>query len=153
MKTNNPWNTSPSGGHSQKNPSDEAMIIIPFFQKFWNGLWQWELCKEKLNVSPFETVSLTCFFVAFVITMIYNDLPQRTWPPALTVALKHIYLSWQRDNLTLSTCTVKEETKTSLPWGWPGDVLRDWGPFHSTSPMSVLYFAFWIYFLIASFCL
>ena len=108
MKTNNPWNTSPSGGHSQKNPSDEADSHHPlFFKRFWNGLWQWELLQGEAKCESIWNCFFDLLFVAFVITMIYNDLPQRTLTPSLTVALKHI-CSWQRDNLTLSTCEKKK---------------------------------------------
>ena len=109
MKTNNPWNTSPSVGHSQKNPSDEADSHHPlFFQK----ILEWTLtggnyCKEKLNVSPFETVSLTCFLLLLLLQWYIMTCLRGPWPPAWTVALKHICLA-DRDNLTLSTCEKKK---------------------------------------------
>lgn len=120
MKTNNTVNTSPNGDHYQKNPSDEAdSCHSHLFQK----ILEWTLrvencCKEKPIVSPFGNVSLTCFFVVFVTTMVYNDLPQRTLTLSLIVALKHICLAHREIIRPCPPMKRRNQSISSLRLAW-----------------------------------
>lgn len=69
-------------------------VIIPFFSKdFGMDSDSGELLHGEANCESIWNCFFDLLFVAFVITMIYNDLPQRTLTLSLTVVLKHIRLA------------------------------------------------------------
>ena len=91
-------------------------------------------------------ISFDLLFIAFVIIIIHNGLPQRTLPDC-----KLKCLCSARE--TICPCPPVNRRLTH-PFLSPRDVLQDWIPFHFTPSLPFpLYSAFQLYFLIASFSL
>ena len=55
-----------------------------------------ECCREKPILTPCWNYFFDLLFIAFVITIIYNSLPQRTLPLCLTVKLKCLCLAHRK---------------------------------------------------------
>ena len=120
MKTNNTWNTSSNGDHSQKNPSDEADSHHSFFfsKDFGMDFDSGEFWQGEANCESIWSCFFDLLFVAFVITMIYNDLPQRTLTLSLTVVLKHICLAYREIIWPCPTVKRRNWNISSLRLAW-----------------------------------
>ena len=91
-------------------------------------------------------------FIAFVITIIYNSLPQRTLPywKLKCLCSAHREIIWASPSMNRYN-KKKRLIHPVQRLAILGDVLEDWRPFHFTSPLPLLlYSAFWLKFLIAS---
>ena len=114
-------NTESYGEHAQNDPSDEAEWSLPSFPtRPWNGLWQ---CGTEPTLTPCCNCFFDLLFVAIVIIIEHNGLPQKTLPFSLIANVP--FLSSLGDKLTLHTYEKKKLTHTFQRLAhW--DVLQDW---------------------------
>ena len=134
-------NTESYGEHAQNDPSDEAEWSLPSFPtRPWNGLWQ---CGTEPTLTPCCNCFFDVLFVAIVIIIERNGLPQKTLPFCLTVNVP--FLSSQGDELTLPSYEKKKLTHTFQRLAHPDMFCKIEDLFYFASSVSLaLYSAFWL---------
>ena len=91
-------------------------------------------CKEKPILTPCWSYFFDLLFIAFVITIIYNSLPQRTLPLCLAVKLKCFCLAHRE---IIWPCPPVKKKRLTHPFQrlvLPRDVPQDWTPLFTLLP-------------------
>ena len=116
-----------------------------------------ECCREKPILTPCWNYFFDLLFIAFVITIIYNSLPQRTLPLCLTVKLKCLCLAHRK---IIWPCPPVKKKRLTHPFqrlALPRDVQQVWTPLFTLLPhclslsillsdfFSLLLFSLWLY--------
>ena len=105
--------------------------------RLWNGLQQWGIVVEENQFWLHVGTLFDLLFIAFVIIIIHNGLPQRTLPLCLTIKLKCLCSAHSEilRPCPFVNCYKKEDINPPLLKAGPsGDVVQDWRSFLLSLP-------------------